>query len=137
MTSTNSTGRADARPSIGELVQNLTEKLSQLIRDEIALAKAEMTAKAKHAGIGAGLLAGAALLGFFALATLIATAILGLANAVPAWLAALIVALVLLAITATLALIGIKTLKKGVPPVPERAQESVKLDVEAVKEGLQ
>ncbi|MBO1753172.1 phage holin family protein [Actinotalea sp. BY-33] len=137
MTSTNSTGRADARPSIGELVQNLTEKLSQLIRDEIALAKAEMTEKAKHAGIGVGLLVGAGLLGFFALATLIATAVLGLANAVPAWLAALIVAVVLLAIAATLALIGIKTLKKGVPPVPERAQESVKLDVEAVKEGLQ
>lgn len=136
MTSTNSTGRADARPSIGELVQTLSEKLSQLIRDEIRLAKAEMAQKAKHAGIGAGLLAGAALLGFFALATLIATAVLGLANAVAPWLAALIVAVVLLIVTAVLALLGVKSLQRGVPPVPERAQESLKLDVEAVKEGL-
>ncbi|KGM14189.1 phage holin family protein [Cellulomonas bogoriensis] len=132
-----STGRPDTRPSIGELVGSLTEKLSRLIRDEISLAKAEMAQKAKHAGVGAGLLAGAALLGFFALATLIATAVLGLAEVLAPWLAALIVTLVLLTITGILALVGVKALKKGVPPVPERAQSSLRSDVEAVKEGLQ
>ncbi|MBX9246186.1 phage holin family protein, partial [Actinotalea ferrariae] len=74
--------RPDARPSIGELVSTLSEKLSQLVRDEIRLAKAEVAAKAKHAGTGAGLFAGAALFGFFGLAALITTAILGLANVV-------------------------------------------------------
>ncbi len=126
----------DSRPSIGELVSSLSEKLSQLVRDEIRLIKAEVAEKAKHAGIGAGLLAGAALMGFFALAVLITTAILGLANAVAPWLAALIVAVVLLIITAVLALLGKKALSQGVPPVPEIAQESIKADVAAVKEGL-
>ena len=124
------------RPSIGELVSSLSEKLSQLIRDEIRLAKAELAEKAKHAAIGAGLMAGAALLGFFALAVLITTAILGLAEAVDAWLAALIVGVVLLIITAVLALLGKKALEQGVPPVPELAQASIKADVAAVKEGL-
>lgn len=135
MTSTH--GRSEDRPSIGDLVSSLSEKLSSLVRDEIRLAKAEMAEKAKHAAVGLGLFAGAALLGFFALAVLIATAVLGLANAVAPWLAALIVAVVLLAITATLALLGKKALAQGTPPTPERAQASVKQDVEALKEGLQ
>lgn len=126
----------DARPTIGELVSTLSEKLSQLVRDEIRLAKAELAEKAKHAAIGAGLLAGAAFLGFFGFAVLIATAVLGLANAVDAWLAALIVAVVLLALTAVLALLGKRALSQGVPPVPELAQASIKADVAAVKEGL-
>lgn len=132
MTSTH----GEARPTLGDLVSNLSEKLSSLVRDEIRLAKVEMAEKAKHAAVGLGLFAGAALLGFFGLAVLIATAILGLANAVPAWLAALIVAVVLLAITAVLALLGKKALEQGVPPVPQAAQASIKRDVEAVKEGL-
>lgn len=130
-------GGRDARPSIGDLVSGLTEKLSQLIRDEIALAKAELAEKAKHAAVGIGLFVGAALLGFFGLAVLIATAVLGLAEALPAWLAALIVAVVLLVITGVLALLGKKSLQQGMPPTPERAQANLKLDVQAVKEGLQ
>ena len=134
MTSTH--GRTEDRASLGELVSNLSEKLSSLVRDEIRLAKAEMAEKAKHAAVGLGLFVGAALLGFFGLAVLIATAVLGLANAVAPWLAALIVALVLLAITAVLALLGKKALAQGVPPTPEKAQASIKQDVEALKEGL-
>lgn len=129
--------RPDARPSIGELVSTLSEKLSQLVRDEIRLAKAEVAAKAKHAGTGAGLFAGAALFGFFGLAALITTAILGLANVVDPWLAALIVGVLLLVIAAVLGLAGKKALEKGMPPGPERAQASIKADVAAVKEGLQ
>ncbi|WP_024285997.1 phage holin family protein [Cellulomonas sp. KRMCY2] len=137
MTSTQSTpDRNDARPSIGELVSTLSEKLSQLIRDEIRLAKAEMTEKAKHAAIGGGLFAGAAFLGFFAFATLIATAVLGLANAVPAWLAALIVTVILLVVAGVMVAVGKRSLDQGSPPMPERAQASIKADVEALKEGL-
>ena len=85
---TESTRQGD-RPSIGELVSTLSEKLSALIRDEIRLAKAEMAEKARNAGIGIGLFVGAGVFAFFGFAVLIATAVLGLAEAMPAWLAAL------------------------------------------------
>ncbi|MBC7292181.1 MAG: phage holin family protein [Actinotalea sp.] len=136
MPSTRRTAGREDRPSIGELVSQLSERLSSLVRNEIRLAKDELATKAKHAGTGIGLFAGAAFLGFFAFAALVTTAILGLANAVAPWLAALIVALVLLAIAAVLGVLGKKALDKGVPPTPDRAQENVKLDVQAVKEGF-
>lgn len=132
-----STHTRDARPSIGELVSTLSEKLSQLIRDEIRLAKAEVAIKAKHAATGIGLFVGAALLGFFGFAGLVTTAILGLANVLPAWLAALIVAVLLLVVAGVLGLAGKKALDRSKPPAPERAQASIKADVAAVKEGLQ
>ena len=136
MSSTRRTSGREDRPSIGELVSQLSEKLSSLIRNEIQLAKDELATKAKHAGTGLGLFAGAAFLGFFGFAALITTAILGLSNAVAPWLAALIVAVVLLAVAAVLGVIGKKALDKGVPPTPDRAQKNVKLDVQAVKEGF-
>jgi len=128
--------RTEPKQSIGELVSLVSEKTSQLVRDEIRLAKAEMAEKAKHAGAGIGLFAGAGVLAFWAVAVLIAAAVLGLANAVPAWLAAIIVAVAILAVAAVLVLIGVQLLKKGTPPTPEKAIESAKADVAAVKEGL-
>lgn len=133
---TTSSHRTDGRPSIGELVSALSEKFSTLIRDEISLAKAEMAEKAKNAGIGIGLFVGAGVLAFWATGVLIATIILGIAEALPAWLAALIVFLGILVIAVVLILIGKKSLEKGNPPVPERAQASIKADIEAVREGL-
>jgi len=119
--------------SLGSLIGSLPELISRLIRGEIALAKTELTTKAKEAGVGVGLLVGAALFGFFLLAVLITAGVLGLSNVVAPWLAALIVAAVLLVITAVLAMLGIKALKKGVPPTPEKAVASVKADVSALK----
>ncbi len=133
---TTSSHRTDGRPSIGELVSALSEKFSTLIRDEISLAKAEMAEKAKNAGIGIGLFAGAGVLAFWATGVLIATIILGIAEALPAWLASLIVFLGILVVAAVLVLVGKKSLEKGNPPVPERAQASIKADIEAVREGL-
>lgn len=124
------------RPSVGELFSRLSEQSSRLIRSEIELAKAELSRKAKAGAIGAGLLAGAALFGFFAFAVLITTVILALSNVLEPWLAALIVAVVLLVVAGILALLGKKSLDKGVPPTPERTTENVKQDVQAVKEGL-
>lgn len=129
-------GRKDTRPSIGELFSTLSEQLSQLVRDEIRLAKAELSTKAKHAGVGAGLLAGAALFGFFGFAAIVTTLILALSEALAPWLAALIVAVLLLVVAGVLALLGKNALQRGLPPVPERTQVNVKRDVEAVKEGL-
>lgn len=124
------------RPSVGELFSRLSEQSSRLVRSEIELAKAELARKAKAGAIGAGLLAGAALFGFFGFAVILTTIILALSLVLEPWLAALIVAVVLLAIAGVLALLGKKSLEKGVPPTPERTAENVKQDVRAVKEGL-
>lgn len=140
---THSGWASDTRPdaqedprSLGRLVSDLSEQTTRLVRAEINLAKAEVTAKAKQLGVGAGLLAGAAVVGLYTFSALVATAIIGLSNAVPAWLAALIVSLVLLAVTAALALLGIRHVRRGAPPVPERAIDNVQQDVDAVKKGL-
>lgn len=127
-------GRSETKPSIGELVSLLSEKTSQLVKDEIRLAKAEMADKAKRAAAGVGMFVGAGLFAFFALGTLIACAVLGLSNAVSPWLAALIVAVVLLLIAAVLGAAGKKVLDSASGPV--QATESLKADVAAVKEGL-
>jgi uncharacterized membrane protein YqjE len=122
--------------SIGQLIGRLSEQSSRLVRAEIDLAKAEVTGRAKEAGVGIGLLAGAAFFGFFAFAVLIATAIIALNGQMALWLAALLVGVVLLVVTAVLGMIGVKRLQAGAPPTPERAVENVKLDVDAVKGGL-
>lgn len=130
---TDQASRQDA--STGELLTRLSHDTSQLVRDEMALAKVEMTEKAKRLGLGAGLFSVAGVLVFFATATLVATAVLGLAEALAPWLSALIVALVLLAAAAIAAILGKSSVSKGAPPVPTDTIESVKLDVAEVKEA--
>jgi MFS family permease len=123
--------------SLGELVKQLSEQSSRLARQEIELAKAELAAKGKRAGIGAGMFGGAGAFGFYGLGALIAAAVLALATAVTPWLAALIVAVVLAAIAGILALIGKHEIQEATPPVPEQAAESVKEDVEFAKTRAQ
>jgi hypothetical protein len=119
--------------STGELVSRLSQDLSQLVRDELRLAQLEVSGKAKKAGIGAGILGAAGILALYGVGVLIATAILAIALALDAWLAALIVGVVLLAAAGVAALVGKKRVAEAAPPVPERAVESVKRDVDAVK----
>ena len=85
-----------ARPTVGELVARVSDQFSRILRGEIELIQVKLADKAKHVGIGAGFLAVAALLGLYAFGVLIAAAVLGLAEALPAWLSALIVGVVLL-----------------------------------------
>jgi hypothetical protein len=125
---------ADA--STGELLGRLTEQLSRLVRDEARLAQAEVTQKAKRLGVGAGLFGGAGLIGFFGLAVLITAAVLGLAEVLPGWLAALIVAVVLFAVAGVLALVGKKDVAQASPPVPTQAIAGVQADIATVKQGL-
>jgi MFS family permease len=127
----------NSQESIAELVKQLSEQTSRLARQEVDLAKAEVTAKGKRAGIGAGMFGGAGLVGLYAVGALVAAAILGLATAVDAWLAALIVAVVLAAIAGILALQGRMKVKQATPPVPEQATESVKEDVQWTKARAQ
>jgi hypothetical protein len=118
---------------IGDLVKQLAGQTSTLVRQEIDLAKAEMSQKASVAGQGAGLLGGAAVVGLLAAGALTACLILALAEVVPDWLAALIVALVMGAVAAVLALQGRNRIRAGTPPVPEQTVETVKEDVEWAK----
>jgi hypothetical protein len=120
-------------PTLGALVHDLSQQLPQLIRSEIRLAQAEVTAKGKRAGIGIGMFSAAGLLAFFALGTLITTAILALALVLPAWLSALIVAIVLLAVAGVVALMGKNKVQEATPAKPERAIEGVKEDIATVK----
>jgi MFS family permease len=138
MSSTTERGSSPASDaSLGELVKQLSEQSSRLARQEVELAKAELAAKGKRAGIGAGMFGGAGAFGFYGLGALIAAAVLALATAVTPWLAALIVAVVLAAIAGILALIGKHEIQEATPPVPEQAAESVKEDVEFAKTRAQ
>jgi hypothetical protein len=125
-----------ANASTGELIGQLTEQLSRLVRDEARLAQAEVTQKAKKLGVGAGLFGGAGLMAFFGLAVLISAAVLGLAVLLPDWLAALIVAVVLFAVAGVLALVGKKDVAEASPPLPTQAMQGVQADVATVKQGL-
>lgn len=126
-----------AQASTGELVSRLTDQISRLVRDEARLAQAEVTQKAKRLGVGAGLFGGAGLMAFFGLAVLIAAAVLALALAVPAWLAAVIVAVVLFAVAGVLALVGKKDVAAASPPIPTQAIAGVQADIAAVKNAVQ
>ena len=116
-----------------ELLKDLSDQTTTLVRQEIELAKAEMTAKGKQVGIGAGAFGGAALVGLYAFGALTAAIILALSTAVDGWLAALIVGVVYAAVAGVLALVGKNKTQAGAPPVPERAISSTKEDVEWAK----
>lgn len=117
--------------SLGDLVGQLTEQASRLAHNEVALAKLELQASAKHLGVGTGLFGGAALFGLLGLTTLTAAAVAALALAVDVWLSALIVAVVLFAIAGIVALIGKKQVGQAGPP--EHTIENVKQDIAELK----
>src|SRR5205085_5912898 len=102
--------------SVTELVKQLSDQTSRLARQEVELAKTELAIKGKRAGIGAGMFGGAGVFGFYALGALVATAILALGTAMAAWLAALIVTVVLGAVAGVLALQGKSKVQQATPP---------------------
>lgn len=122
---------ADA--SLGELMSQLSAQTSRLVRDELRLAQKEFQESAKHAGIGAGLLSVAGLFAFLGLATVIAAAVAALSLALPVWAAALIVALVLFVIAGIAALVSKKQADEVTPAAP-RTVETVKADIQEVKD---
>jgi uncharacterized membrane protein YqjE len=124
------------RPT-SELLKQLSDQTTTLVRQEIELAKLEFREKGKKAGMGAGMFGGAGLFGVFALGTLTACIVLALATFLTAWLAALIVTVVYAAIAGVLALRGKSEVKQATPPVPEQAVDSTKEDVAWVKSRAQ
>ncbi len=121
---------------LGVLLKQLSEQSSELARKEAELAKAEMSEKAKKFGTGAGAFGGAGLFGLFAFGALTAAAILALATAVDSWLAAVIVAAVYGAIAGVLTLTGKKRVEEATPPVPERAIDSARTDVQETQQRV-
>ena len=119
--------------SIGELFSKLSNETSTLIRQEMELARAEMTEKGKEAGKGAGLFGGAGAVGLLGAGALTAGVILLLDLAIAAWLAAIIVGLVYVAVAAFLGLKGRDRIQAATPPVPEQTVDTVKEDVEWAK----
>jgi len=123
-----------SRRSTGELVKDLSNQVSLLARQEIELAKAEMAEKGRRAGLGLGLVAAAGVSALLALGTLTACVVLALDGAMPAWLAALIVALAWSVVAAVLASVGKQKMEQAGTPVPEQTVESVKEDIKWLKD---
>jgi Putative Actinobacterial Holin-X, holin superfamily III len=126
----------DERP-VPELLKELSEQTSTLVRQELELAKLELAQKGKRAGIGAGMFGGASLIGLYAMGAVTAAIVLILATAMTAWLAALIVAAAYGLVAGGLALAGRSRVRQATPPVPEQATQSVKEDVQWAKARAQ
>jgi hypothetical protein len=128
--------RPVAEQSTAELVQTASEQISRLVKNEIALAKAELAEKGKHAGIGIGLFGAGGVFVFYGVGATIATLIIVFDLFLPLWLAALIWTVVLFLAAGILALFGKNQVTKAVPPEPEATIESVKLDVDEVVQAV-
>jgi hypothetical protein len=137
MADNNSNGNDLRERPIGELLKQLSEETTTLVKQELDLAKAEVAQKGQQAGKGLGMFGGAGLMGLGAFGALTAFFILLLDGAVPNWAAALIVAAVYGVIAAVLALQGRNKVKEATPPVPEQTVESVKEDVQWAKTRTQ
>lgn len=121
--------------TVGELVQRASQQLTELVRGELRLARAEMAEKGKRYGISGGLLGGAGVVGFLTLQALVITVIAALAVVLPVWASALIVTAALGLIAAVLALVGRKQVDRATPPAPEQTIETVKADITQIKES--
>ncbi|MCP2256353.1 putative Holin-X, holin superfamily III [Streptoalloteichus tenebrarius] len=132
------THRTAARPaesrSVAELVSDLTDQIRRLVRDEMRLAAVELRGKGRRLGAGAGLAGAAAVLAWYGGAALVAALVLVLALVMPAWVAALVVGVVLLLVGAVLGLSARQQVRRAGPPVPEEAVTGLRQDVETIKE---
>jgi hypothetical protein len=122
--------------SIGELTARMSEQVSRLVRDELALAQLEAKHKAKALGLGVGMFGASGVVAFFGAGCGVAAAVLGLANVLRPWLAAVIVAAALFVVAGVLALAGRAGVKRGGAPIPTEAVESAKADVAVVRQAV-
>jgi hypothetical protein len=129
-------GESRTSSSTAELVNQAASQISVLVRDELALARAEMVGKAKQAGVGAGLVSGAATLALYGLALVLALAVVLLDLVWPLWSALLLVCVVVFAAAAVTALAGRRQLAAVAPPVPTEALAGAEADVRAVKDAV-
>jgi uncharacterized membrane protein YqjE len=121
------------RKGLFALLSDVPRLVTDLVKGEIELAKLELIAKGKKFGVGAGLIAAALIVLLLFVTMLLTAAVLGLGEIMPPWLAALLVALVLLIVAAVLAFIGYKSVQKALPPTPERTLINLQTDVNVLK----
>ncbi|PRX48615.1 putative superfamily III holin-X [Prauserella shujinwangii] len=122
--------------SVSQLVNDMSEQVSRLVRDEMRLAVSEVQRKGKRVGLGAGLAGAAGVTALLAAGALVAAAIMAIALVLPGWAAGLIVGGGLLLVAGLLGIVGKSQVQQGVPPVPQEAAESVQRDVESVRERV-
>ena len=122
--------------STSDLVRDLSEQSSRLIRQEMALARAELTQKGVEAGFGIGLVGGAGILALYGLGALTAGGILLLSTAMKAWIAAVLIAGGILIVAGAAALIGKTRLAQAAPPLPEATIETAKQDAEIIRVSI-
>ncbi|MET7418934.1 phage holin family protein [Dactylosporangium sp. NPDC005555] len=127
---------AEAGRSTSQLVSQAAEQISTLVRDELALAKAELAEKGRRAGLGGGLFGGAAALALYGLGLTIVLAVVVLDLAWPLWLAVLVVTVVVFAASGVAALLGRRQLKAATPITPQETVASVTADVDAVQTAV-
>lgn len=118
--------------SLKDIIGDVVQDIENIVRNEIRLATIELKEKALKAGLAVGILAGAGLLGFFAMAIFIVTAIVALAIVLPLWLSCLIIAVLLAGAAGGAYVTGRMALQK-VNPVPQRTVETVKDNIEWAK----
>ncbi|WP_031072588.1 phage holin family protein [Streptomyces sp. NRRL S-118] len=123
-------------PSVGELVKQASEQLSDLVKTEMRTAQAEMMQKGKRAGKGGGLLGAAAAVGYVGLIGIWATVAALLNLALDVWASVLIATGLFLVLAGILAALGRSQLKRAVPPKPERAIDGMRSDVHEIKERV-
>jgi hypothetical protein len=121
------------RTGVGPAAKEVAEHASTLARLELELASLELKRKIGALGLGLGLAIGAGIFFLYALGFGFAAGAAGLATALPLWAALLIVFGVLVLIALVLGLIGLSSIKKGTPPVPEQAVTEARLTTEALK----
>lgn len=120
-------------PGLGAAAKGVAEHASAIARLEIELASIELKKKVAALGLGIGLLAGALLVVVYGVGFLFATITAGLATFLPVWLSLLIVTIFLFAVAGILALVGMKKVQKGSPPMPKQAIDEAKLTTQALK----
>ena len=125
-----------ASASTAELIERAGVQVSTLVRDELALARSELIAKGKRAGVGGGLFGVAGLLAGYGVGLLLALAVVLLALVWPAWLAVLVVMVAVFIAAAAAALVGRRQLRQVASPVPEQAAAGVAADIDAVKAAI-
>lgn len=121
------------RTSIFGMIANIPTLVTDLVQREIELVKTEVLSKLKALGIGAVLIAAAAVVLLAMLGVLLTAAIFALSLIMPGWLAALLVAAGLLIVALIVGLIGYRILKRGIPPLPSESIESLRRDLRAIK----
>jgi hypothetical protein len=122
--------------SLGELAGRLSEQVSRLVRDELALVQLEAKQKAKRMGVGVGMISTGGLFALLGTVCGVAAAVLGLSLVVSAWLAALLVGAALFALAGVFALTGLLGIRRAAPPVPKEALDSARTDLAVVREAV-